>query len=588
MDVAFTLGIALMVAVVGIFERITTTRAADRLRIRRDDRSHLADLAQARIDADQKIDAARVLALAMRQASLEELKLRNDAVVAEEALLEDRERLLRDRNHHWNQHRHSYKERRAVLDEQLAAAEAARAQAWQVVIERANLDRDAAEQAVLGRVDSELAAEHSGRVERTVATRTDDPPQEARNLITYALERQEQGHADGAPRASPLPLEGFDEGGRERLLAALAEIAGETSMELSVDPERDHAALRGQDPIGREVARQAALEVASRRLEVADVSPLVLRTRSSLAKAVRDLGERSMWEMEIGGRPELTELIGTLHYRFSYGQNALLHCKEAGYLCGVLASELGLPQALAREAGMLHDIGKSVDHDVEGSHAIIGGEILRVFGSAEGIIHAVKAHHFDEEPSSDLAMLTICADAISASRPGARRDTLAAYLARLEHLQEIATRHQGVERAFPLQAGREVRVVVKAKEVPDGDVAELGRNIAREIEAEMQYPGVIKVTVIRETMATATAPAQLGSGGTSATAIAELPASSKRRRKRKRRPSGGLAGDVLATAGDASTDDSGDGDSDESAEAIDNAGAVAAGETPGEQPSNDE
>ncbi len=223
-----------------------------------------------------------------------------------------------------------------------------------------------------------------------------------------------------------------------------------------------------------------------------------------------EVGERTLWLMQIEGRPELAELVGTLHHRFSYGQNALLHCQETGHLCGVIAAELGLPQSTAREAGMLHDIGKAVDHDVEGVHAIIGGELLRVLGVDAGIVHAVKAHHFDEEPSTDLAKLTICADAISASRPGARRDTLATYRAlRLKQLQTIATRHGGVDRAFPLQAGRELRVFVKASQIKDTDMPPLSAEIAREIESEMQYPGVIKVTVIRETTAMATAPAQL-------------------------------------------------------------------------------
>jgi ribonuclease Y len=280
-------------------------------------------------------------------------------------------------------------------------------------------------------------------------------------------------------------------------------------MELGVDEDRAQATLRGMDPIGREVARQAALEVVDRKLQAADVPPLLLRTRGALAGRVSQLGEQALWEMQMEGRPELAELIGTLHYRFSYGQNALLHCEETGHISAVLAAELGMSQAVAREAGMLHDIGKAVDHDVEGSHAIIGGELLGVLGADPGIIHAVKAHHFDEEPTTDLAMLTICADAISASRPGARRDTLATYLARLEQLQAIATRHSGVERAFPLQAGREVRIFVRAKQVRDAQVPELSAEIARDIEAEMQYPGMIKVTVIRETTATATAPAQI-------------------------------------------------------------------------------
>ncbi len=308
---------------------------------------------------------------------------------------------------------------------------------------------------------------------------------------------------------SPISLEGLDDHAQERLLSALAVIAEQTGAELGVDTEKHQATLRTVDPIGREIARQAAIEVVDRRMQATEVPPLIQKARRTTQRKVMDVGERALWMMQIEGRPELAELVGTLHHRFSYGQNALLHCEETGHLCGVLAAELGLPQSLAREAGMLHDIGKAVDHDVEGVHAIIGGELLRVLGVDPGIVHAVKAHHFDEEPSTDLAMLTICADAISASRPGARRDTLATYLLRLEQLQTIATRHGGVDRAFPLQAGRELRVFVKASQVKDSEMPPLSSEIAREIESEMQYPGVIKVTVIRETTATATAPAQL-------------------------------------------------------------------------------
>jgi ribonucrease Y len=331
----------------------------------------------------------------------------------------------------------------------------------------------------------------------------------ANDRILQAVERQDASNVDSAPRISPLSLEGLDDHARERVLSALAVIAEQTGAELGVDNEKHQATLRTVDPIGREIARQAALEVVDRRIQASEVPPLIQKTRRTTHRKVVEVGERALWTMQIEGRPELAELVGTLHHRFSYGQNALLHCEETGHLCGVLAAELGLPQDLAREAGMLHDIGKAVDHDVEGVHALIGGELLRVLGVDEGIVHAVKAHHFDEEPSTDLAMLTICADAISASRPGARRDTLATYLLRLEQLQTIATRHGGVDRAFPLQAGRELRVFVKASQVKDTDMPPLSAEIAREIESEMQYPGIIKVTVIRETTAMATAPAQL-------------------------------------------------------------------------------
>jgi ribonuclease Y len=464
---------------------------------------------RARAEADRMVAEARTAALAAREAVREEVLARVEAVEANDALLEERERSHRDRRAVFDDRRHLHKKRREEIDERVASVSAMRNEIAATVEQVSGMDRESARRAVVERVENELAAEHQARVEGAVAERVGDAEPAARTLIVEAMERQLSGHADGAPRPAPLSLEELDEHGRERLLSALSVIAEDTGMDLGVDEDRAQATLRGMDPVGREVARQAALEVVDRKLQAADVPPLLLRTRDSLAGKVRQLGEQALWEMQMDGRPELAELIGTLHYRFSYGQNALLHCEETGHICGVIAAELGMSQTIAREAGMLHDIGKSVDHDVEGSHAIIGGELLRVLGGDPAIIHAVKAHHFDEEPTTDLAMLTICADAISASRPGARRDTLATYLARLEQLQTIATRHSGVERAFPLQAGREVRVFVRAKQVRDAQVPELSAQIAHEIENEMQYPGMIKVTVIRETTATATAPAQI-------------------------------------------------------------------------------
>ena len=466
-------------------------------------------VADARAEAHRLVSTARSDALAAREAAREEVLARTEAVEASDALLEERERTHRDRRAVFDDRRHLHKKRREEIDARIESVAQMRHEVAVTLQRSADIDREAAERAVIERVESELAAEHPTRVDAAVAEAVADIEPTARTLIVEAMERQLSGHADGAPRPAPVSLEELDETGRERLLSALTLIADDTGMELGVDDERAQATLRGMDPIGREIARQAAIEVVDRKLQSADVPSLLQRTRGSLSSKVRQLGEQALWEMQMDGRPELAEMIGTLHYRFSYGQNALLHCEETGHICGVLAAELGMSQTVGREAGMLHDIGKSVDHDVEGSHAIIGGELLRVLGADPGIIHAVKAHHFDEEPTTDLAMLTICADAISASRPGARRDTLATYLARLEQLQTIATRHSGVERAFPLQAGREVRIFVRAKQVRDAQVPELSAQIAHEIENEMQYPGMIKVTVIRETTATATAPAQI-------------------------------------------------------------------------------
>jgi len=465
-------------------------------------------------DAEQRAAAlvaeARTAALHAHEAAMIEVSERLAAVESREAVIEERHRHLRERREVFDERRFAYRKRRDEIEERRANVGEQRDEIAATLRAKAALDRDAASVLVLDRIESELVVERAALVESTVAATIGDRAEaRANDLIVQAVERQDASNVDSAPRIAPLSMEGLDDHARERMLSALAVIAEQTGAELGVDNEKQQATLRTVDPIGREIARQAALEVVDRRMQAAEVPPLIQRTRRSIHRHVVEVGERALWLMQIEGRPELAELVGTLHHRFSYGQNALLHCEETGHLCGVIAAELGLPQSTARQAGMLHDIGKAVDHDVEGVHAIIGGELLRVLGVDAGIVHAVKAHHFDEEPSTDLAMLTICADAISASRPGARRDTLAAYLLRLEQLQTIATRHGGVDRAFPLQAGRELRVFVKASQVKDIDMPPLTSEIAREIEAEMQYPGVIKVTVIRETTATATAPAQL-------------------------------------------------------------------------------
>lgn len=467
-------------------------------------------LADAEHQAAALVAEARTAALHAHEAAMIEVNERLAAVESREGVIEERHRHLRERREVFDERRFAYRKRRDEIEERRVRVAEQRDEIAATLRAKAALDREAAAVLVLERVESELIAERAALVESTVAAIVGDRAEaKANDLIVQAVERQDASNVDSAPRIAPLSMEGLDDHARERLLSALTVIAEQTGAELGVDTEKQQATLRTVDPIGREIARQAALEVVDRRMQAAEVPPLIQRARRSTHRRVVEVGERALWLMQIEGRPELAELVGTLHHRFSYGQNALLHCEETGHLCGVIAAELGLPQSTARTAGMLHDIGKAVDHDVEGVHAIIGGELLRVLGVDAGIVHAVKAHHFDEEPSTDLAMLTICADAISASRPGARRDTLAAYLLRLEQLQTIATRHGGVDRAFPLQAGRELRVFVKASQVKDSDMPPLTSEIAREIESEMQYPGVIKVTVIRETTATATAPAQL-------------------------------------------------------------------------------
>ncbi len=447
------------------------------------------------------------IALIQRSAN-EDLAAEEEALTTLNASVHESDRILRDDQHRFNQHRYAYKQHRALLEEREHLLEDRQKEIDVILRDRANLPEDEAKSVVLRTLEDELASAHAHRVDHMLR-QLEDPEPLARRNMTTAIQRQDLSHSTDPMRPIQIDMGELSEDQQESVREALTEVTEATATESTLDPETGIITLRGMDPVGREVARQASQELARRSYQIAQVPPLLINTRSELLKSIRSRGEEVMWEMEIPGREELAELIGTLHFRYSYGQNALLHCKEAGYLCGVLAAELGLDSQDARHAGMLHDIGKAVDHDVEGSHAVIGAELLHLLGVPDHITHAVRAHHFEEEPSTDLAFLTICADAISASRPGARRDTLSTYLARLDQLQSIATRHRGVERAYPMHAGREVRIIVHPSKVKDSDVQDLSTTIAREIESEMNYPGIIKVTVIRESSATATAPVQI-------------------------------------------------------------------------------
>ncbi len=444
----------------------------------------------------------------IRNSADEDLASGEEALATLTASVHESDRILRDDQHRFNQHRYAYKQHRALLEEREHLLDDRRNEIDLILRDRANLPEDEAKSVVLRTLDDELASVHAHRVEHLLR-QIEDPEPIARRNMTTAIQRQDLSHSTDPMRPIQIDMGDMPEEQQKKVQEVLTEVTEATATESTLDPETGIITLRGMDPVGREVARQASQEIARRSFQVAQVPPLLINARSELLRSIRSRGEEVMWEMEIPGREELAELIGTLHYRYSYGQNALLHCKEAGYLCGVLAAELGLDSQDARHAGMLHDIGKAVDHDVEGSHAVIGAELLHLLGVPDHITHAVRAHHFEEEPSTDLAFLTICADAISASRPGARRDTLSTYLARLDQLQSIATRHRGVERAYPMHAGREVRIIVHPSKVKDSDVQELSSTIAREIESEMNYPGIIKVTVIRESSASATAPVQI-------------------------------------------------------------------------------
>jgi ribonuclease Y len=274
-----------------------------------------------------------------------------------------------------------------------------------------------------------------------------------------------------------------------------------TGVDLIVDDTPDVVTLSSFDMVRREVARQSLEKLMSDgRIHPARIEEIVEKVRKEFSTHMQQEGEKTVAEFGIHNvHPELVKLVGKLKYRTSYGQNVLLHLKETGAICGMIAAELGLDQRLAKRCGLLHDIGKAVSHEVEGPHAILGAELARKYGESDEVVHAIEAHHDDVQPTTLYAVLTIVADSISGSRPGARGDTLENYVKRLRALEAICDSFQGVEKAYAIQAGREVRVIVQPERITDLEAISLSREIKKKVESAVEFPGQIKITVIRET-----------------------------------------------------------------------------------------
>jgi len=274
-------------------------------------------------------------------------------------------------------------------------------------------------------------------------------------------------------------------------------------VDLIIDDTPEAVVLSAFNPLRREVAR-IALErlISDGRIHPARIEEIVRKVEEELESTIKEVGERAAFDVGVYGlAPELLRLLGKLKYRTSYAQNALQHSIEVAYICGVMAGELGLDVKKAKRAGLLHDIGKAVDQELEGPHALIGADLARKYGEDEEVVNAIAAHHEDVPPESPLAVLVQAADAVSGARPGARRELLESYIKRLENLERVATSFQGVQKAYAIQAGREIRVIVDSHKISDAEAVLLSRDIAKKIEKELTYPGLIKVTVIRETRA---------------------------------------------------------------------------------------
>lgn len=326
----------------------------------------------------------------------------------------------------------------------------------------------------------------------------------SKEIISLAIQRYAGEYvAERTVSVVPLPsdeMKGRIIGREGRNIRALEAATG---IDLIIDDTPEAVILSGFNPVRREVAR-IALEklITDGRIHPGRIEDVVHKAEEEVELAIKEAGEQAAFDLGVHGiHPEVLKLIGRLRYRTSYSQNVYQHSLEVAFLCGIMAAELGINVKQAKRAGLLHDLGKAVDHEVEGSHAVIGAELARKYGESPKIVHAIMAHHEDEKPNSVLAVLVQAADALSGARPGARREMMETYVKRLDDLEKISTSFGGVTNAFAIQAGREIRVMVSSEEVSDERAILLAKDIAKKIEADMTYPGQIKVNVIRETRA---------------------------------------------------------------------------------------
>jgi ribonuclease Y len=368
----------------------------------------------------------------------------------------------------------------------------------------ASLTMEEARGLLLDRVEEEMRDITGRKVRELEIEARERADERARDIITMALQRYAAEHtAEHSVTVVALPSDDMKgriigrEGRNSRALETL------TGVDLIIDDTPEAVVVSGFDPIRREVAKRALERLlVDGRIHPARIEEMVGKARTEIDQVMKEAAEAAIYEVGIGGlNPDLVKLLGRLHFRTSYGQNVLRHSIEVAHVAGMLASETGYDPQTMKRAGLLHDIGKAIDHEVEGPHTVIGGELLKRYGFPQAVIDGVVGHHGDVEPVTMVGTLISAADAISAARPGARSEIVSNYIQRLQELESVANSFPGVEKSFAIQAGREVRVVVKPDQLDDLQTARLSRDIAQKIQDTLQYPGQIKVTVIRETRA---------------------------------------------------------------------------------------
>lgn len=460
----------------------------------------------AKIEADnlkkEEIFKAKEEIMNARNELDKEIKERRGEIQKQESRIIQKEENLERRSDNFEKKEKDLEREEQNLNERKQDVENLYTEQIKVLQDIAKLTQEEAKDQLLKSVEQDITSEKAALIRDLTQKAKDEALKNGREIVAYAIQKCAADHsAETTVSIVPLPsddVKGRIIGREGRNIRALETLTG---IDLIIDDTPEAVILSGFDPLRREVAR-IALEklIDDGRIHPAKIEEMVEKAKQELAETIRSEGERAALESGvIGLNPELIKLLGKLKYRTSYGQNVLNHSIEVSNLARIMAEELGLDAKLARRAGLLHDIGKALDHDMEGTHVEIGVEILKKFKENPLVINAVEAHHGDVEPQTLEAVLVQAADAISASRPGARRETLEAYIKRLENLESIADSFDGVEKSFAIQAGREVRIIVKPEKITDDQMTLLARDVSKRIEEEMDYPGQIKVNIIRET-----------------------------------------------------------------------------------------
>ena len=389
----------------------------------------------------------------------------------------------------------------AEAQAEVDAIKASQVKALEVI---SGLTQEQAKQTLLQSVEEEVRHETALKIKEIEQQMKDEADEKAREILSIAIQRCAADHAaEATVSVVALPndeMKGRIIGREGRNIRTLETITG---VDLIIDDTPEAITVSSFDPVRREIARLALEKlIADGRIHPTRIEDMVEKSRKEVDRTIREEGERACYETGVNNlNPELVKILGRQKYRTSYGQNVLNHSMEVAHIAGLMAAELGLDVALAKRAGLLHDLGKSIDHEVEGSHVQLGADIARKYKENPVVINAIEAHHGDVEPKTVIAVLVQAADAVSAARPGARRENVENYIRRLQKLEELTGSYPGVEKAYAIQAGREVRIMVKPEVVTEDNMILLARDMAKRIEAELEYPGQIKINVIRETKA---------------------------------------------------------------------------------------